>query len=223
MSSSRLLLLVLCPLIAAVGCAPGSSDGEWGRGDDGAIGDDGVGGDDGGIGDDRSVRGRPERRGRRERRGRPGGRDDGGGGDDGAAGTTGGGGHGWSGWSGWHDGRRRARRGRPGQPGRRARLERLVGVARPARRARLERRGGVARPAGGTTGAAGTSSLQQGCDYWVAPNGSDTAAGSEAAPFATFQKAYDTMCPPGSGLSGPCPAPEPARTGPSASSPGRTR
>jgi pectate disaccharide-lyase len=34
-----------------------------------------------------------------------------------------------------------------------------------------------------------------GCDFWVAPNGSDTAAGSEAAPFATFQKAYDTLCP----------------------------
>ena len=34
-----------------------------------------------------------------------------------------------------------------------------------------------------------------GCDYWVATNGSDTAAGSEAAPFATFQKGYDTLCP----------------------------
>ena len=41
-----------------------------------------------------------------------------------------------------------------------------------------------------------------GCDYWVAANGSDTAAGSEAAPFATFQKGYDALCPPPSGASG---------------------
>ena len=44
-----------------------------------------------------------------------------------------------------------------------------------------------------------------GCDYWVAPNGSDTAVGSEAAPFATFDKAYNTMCPAGTGASGTVP------------------
>ena len=44
-----------------------------------------------------------------------------------------------------------------------------------------------------------------GCDYWVAANGSDSAAGSEAAPFATFQKGYDALCPPPSGASGKVP------------------
>ena len=41
-----------------------------------------------------------------------------------------------------------------------------------------------------------------GCDYWVAANGSDSANGSEATPFATFQKGYDALCPPPSGASG---------------------
>ncbi len=41
-----------------------------------------------------------------------------------------------------------------------------------------------------------------GCDYWVAPGGSDTAAGTEAAPFATFQRGYDALCPPPTGASG---------------------
>ena len=41
-----------------------------------------------------------------------------------------------------------------------------------------------------------------GCDFWVAANGSDTANGSEATPFATFQKGYDALCPPPSGASG---------------------
>ena len=51
-----------------------------------------------------------------------------------------------------------------------------------------------------------------GCDYWVAANGSDTAAGTEAAPFATFQKGYDALCPPTVGASGKVACPRPART-----------
>jgi len=50
-----------------------------------------------------------------------------------------------------------------------------------------------------------------GCDYWVAANGSDTAAGTEAAPFATFQRGYDALCPAPSGASGKVPC---AATGP---------
>ena len=66
--------------------------------------------------------------------------------------------------------------------------------------------GGGAAGRGGTGGTAaggtGGSTSSMGCDVWVAANGSDTAAGSETAPLLTFQKAYDTLCPPPSGATG---------------------
>lgn len=63
---------------------------------------------------------------------------------------------------------------------------------------------------GGKGGSGGTGTTGE-CRVWLAPNGSDTAAGTEAAPVATLQKAYDLMCPMVSGAangaecSGPAP------------------
>jgi hypothetical protein len=58
-------------------------------------------------------------------------------------------------------------------------------------------RGGTTGTAGtgaaGTTGAAGSSGGP--CDVWVAPTGSDTAAGTQSAPVATPQAAYELLCP----------------------------
>jgi hypothetical protein len=52
----------------------------------------------------------------------------------------------------------------------------------------------------GTTGGSGGSGGSTGeCRVWLATNGSDTAAGTEAAPVATLAKAYDLMCPMQSG------------------------
>jgi pectate disaccharide-lyase len=48
----------------------------------------------------------------------------------------------------------------------------------------------------GAAGAAGTTGGPKGpCDIWVAPNGSDTNPGTEAAPVLTPQHGYDLVCP----------------------------
>ena len=57
----------------------------------------------------------------------------------------------------------------------------------------------------GTGGAGGSSVATGGCDVWVATDGVDTNAGTESAPVKTFTKAYDLLCPPGSGLDGTVP------------------
>jgi hypothetical protein len=55
--------------------------------------------------------------------------------------------------------------------------------------------GGTAGAGAGAGGSAGEPPVTGDCRVWVAPGGSDTAAGTEAAPFATLLKAYDTICP----------------------------
>ncbi|HEX6276358.1 MAG TPA: hypothetical protein VFZ53_25130 [Polyangiaceae bacterium] len=58
--------------------------------------------------------------------------------------------------------------------------------------------GGSGGMTGGSGGKGGGGSTGE-CRVWLATNGSDTAAGTEAAPVATLAKAYDLMCPMVSG------------------------
>src|SRR5262245_38074284 len=50
---------------------------------------------------------------------------------------------------------------------------------------------------GGAPGGPGVAAPPQsgGTTYYVSPSGSDSAAGSQVAPFATIQKAIDTVAP----------------------------
>lgn len=56
--------------------------------------------------------------------------------------------------------------------------------------------GGTSTSAGGATAAGGSTADSSGCRVWLATDGSDTAAGTQAAPVATLLHAYDLVCPP---------------------------
>ena len=71
--------------------------------------------------------------------------------------------------------------------------------------------GGAAGSTTGGSGGSGGSTTTGECRVWLATNGSDTAAGTEAAPVATLLKAYDLMCPMQTGAvnGDPCSGPAP--------------
>jgi len=55
--------------------------------------------------------------------------------------------------------------------------------------------GGASAATGGASAAGGTTVDSSGCRVWLATNGNDTNAGTQAAPVATLLHAYDLVCP----------------------------
>ena len=198
----------------------------------GTAGTSGTAGTTGERGDERRRRGRAERPGRRGARGRPATagttgtagstaaaagrpeqRDDGTARDDRAAGD------------GRHGRPTAGAAGRPARPARaarrRARRDDRHAPARAAR-PRARRHDGLGRHGGGTGGTGGAVS-SMGCDYWVAPGGSDTAAGHRGGAVRDVPEGATTRSAPRRrARRARWPARAPARTGRSASSPGRT-